>query len=594
MDGSTEALSSGFSVAAASKPPPGALSLLLRVHWTQLARRIRGIGRRSPFLLALIAGFLLGYLGTAYLLFYKALRFAGSFPGIGSILIERMLYLLFAFLFALLLLSNLVISYTNLFRNAETRFLVCLPIPRRVIFQWKLIESALLASWAFLFLVAPLLVAYGSLQRVQWHYYPLTALYMGLFIILPACAGAWLAVWVARYLDRRSFQIGTLIVVGALAALAAIYWRPQPVTDQELETRVLAVLDRLLSRTEFALFPFLPSYWMAAGIQRWAEGAARAGIFFGAVLLSYVLFFGFLISTRMGKAFYTGLAAVQSRGGFLDRWQWRRRWRSGRQSRRANRRRLSVLERLLFCVPGLPGDRRALILKDIRIFWRDTAQWAQTLVLFGLLTVYFLNLRHFSRQLTNPFWISVVSFLNLGACSLNLATLTTRFVYPQFSLEGKRLWIVGLAPLGLDRVIRTKFWMSVALSLAVTVGLVLLSCRMLALPWSQTIYHLVAVAVMALTLNGLATGLGVLYPDLHEDNPSRIVSGFGGTLCLALSFLYIVGGVLTLAVGAPWSLQGLGGTKWAAFCWGMFLGFSFLLGAGPMRLASRRLARFES
>ena len=148
--------------------------------------------------------------------------------------------------------------------------------------------------------------------------------------------------------------------------------------------------------------------------------------------------------------------------------------------------------------------------------------------------------------------------------------------------------------MGLDRVIRTKFWMSVALSLAVTVGLVLLSCRMLALPWSQTIYHLVAVAVMALTLNGLATGLGVLYPDLHEDNPSRIVSGFGGTLCLALSFLYIVGGVLTLAVGAPWSLQGLGGTKWAAFCWGMFLGFSFLLGAGPMRLASRRLARFES
>ena len=34
--------------------------------------------------------------------------------------------------------------------------------------------------------------------------------------------------------------------------------------------------------------------------------------------------------------------------------------------------------------------------------------------------------------------------------ALNLATLTTRFVYPQFSLEGKRLWIVGLSPLGLN------------------------------------------------------------------------------------------------------------------------------------------------
>ena len=87
------------------------------------------------------------------------------------------------------------------------------------------------------------------------------------------------------------------------------------------------------------------------------------------------------------------------------------------------------------------------------MFWRDTTQWAQSLVLFGLLGVYILNLRHFSQQLTNPFWLHLVWYLNLGACSLNLATLTTRFVYPQFSLEGKRLWIVGMAPLGLARVV---------------------------------------------------------------------------------------------------------------------------------------------
>ena len=93
------------------------------------------------------------------------------------------------------------------------------------------------------------------------------------------------------------------------------------------------------------------------------------------------------------------------------------------------------------------------------MFWRDTTQWAQSLMLFGLLAVYIFNLRHFSQQLTNPFWVHLVSFLNLGACALNLATLTTRFVYPQFSLEGRRLWIVGLAPLGLAGVVKTKFWL---------------------------------------------------------------------------------------------------------------------------------------
>ena len=86
-----------------------------------------------------------------------------------------------------------------------------------------------------------------------------------------------------------------------------------------------------------------------------------------------------------------------------------------------------------------------------RMFWRDTAQWGQSVMLFGLLGVYIINLRHFTHQLRSPFWINLVAYLNLTACALNLATLTTRFVYPQFSLEGQRLWIVGLAPLGLPR-----------------------------------------------------------------------------------------------------------------------------------------------
>ena len=95
-----------------------------------------------------------------------------------------------------------------------------------------------------------------------------------------------------------------------------------------------------------------------------------------------------------------------------------------------------------------PYDTLALLVKDARTFWRDTAQWGQTLVLLGLLGVYIINLRHFSEQLTNPFWVHLVCYLNLGACALNLATLTMRSVYPQFSMEGKRLWLIGLVPLG--------------------------------------------------------------------------------------------------------------------------------------------------
>src|SRR5439155_16619913 len=125
--------------------------------------------------------------------------------GLGSVLTERMMFLLFAFLFFLLLISNLIISYTNLFRNRETSFLLALPVSPQTIFRWKFLESVLLASWAFLFLIAPLLAAYGLNTRAAWHFYPVTLVLIALFIVLPAVGGAWLAVNLARYMDRRVF-----------------------------------------------------------------------------------------------------------------------------------------------------------------------------------------------------------------------------------------------------------------------------------------------------------------------------------------------------------------------------------------------------
>lgn len=581
---------SAAMTASRPEPIPGPLALLLRANLLQAWRKVLGVGRQSPLLTGLIALFLAGYATLAFTLFDRALRFAGSFPGLGPVLIERMVFLLFACLFGLLLVSNLIISYTNLFRNREVWFLLPQPIPPQVIFQWKFIESAVLASWAFLFLIAPLLTAYGLRQGAPWHFYPVTFVLIGLFIILPGVAGSYLAALTARFLDRRTFQIAALTIAAGAVLGSFLYFRPDVVSDEDLESRVLVVLDRLLMRTRFAQYPLLPSYWLSSGVQQWAEGAVAAAVFFGGVLLSNVLFLGGLMFTRMGTLFYNAASSVQSRASLFGGGAWQRLWSRGPGGFSYP---VSWLERLLGWIPGLPVDARALVLKDARSFWRDTSQWAQTLVLFGLLTVYFMNLRHFSQRLTNPFWIVIVSYLNLGACSLNLATLTTRFVYPQFSLEGKRLWIVGMAPLGLPRVMMTKFLMTTSISLAITGGLILMSCRMLQLALVPTVYHTLSVAVMALTLNGLATGTGVLYPNLKEDNPSRIVSGFGGTFCLVLSFLYIVASIILLAVGSPWSGHDPFRPATTAVCWGLWLAMSWVLGWLPMRLAMLHVRHFE-
>jgi ABC-2 type transport system permease protein len=120
-------------------------------------RRLLSVRQQSRLLTGVIGLFVAGYLVVSFGLFYQGLKFIAKFPGLGAVLTERLMYVLFAFLFALLLLSNLVIGYTNMFRNRETAFLLTLPVSAQTVFQWKFIESTVLASWAFVFLIAPLL-----------------------------------------------------------------------------------------------------------------------------------------------------------------------------------------------------------------------------------------------------------------------------------------------------------------------------------------------------------------------------------------------------------------------------------------------------
>ena len=189
--------------------PPNTVSpfrLLLEINALSLGRKVLALRQKSRLWVGVIGVFLVGYAVMAYALFHQGLQFLSRFPGLGGLLVERLIFLLFACLFGLLLLSNLIISYSNFFRNRESEFLLPLPIPPEVIFRWKFIESVLLASWAFLFLIAPLLLAYGRVSRVDWHFYPITGFLVTLFIVLPGVAGSGFSLLLARYLDRRLFQ----------------------------------------------------------------------------------------------------------------------------------------------------------------------------------------------------------------------------------------------------------------------------------------------------------------------------------------------------------------------------------------------------
>jgi ABC-2 type transport system permease protein len=166
--------------------------------------------------------------------------------------------------------------------------------------------------------------------------------------------------------------------------------------------------------------------------------------------------------------------------------------------------------------------------------------------------------------LFDDWWRPVVSLLNLTAVAMALATFTGRFVYPLLSLEGRRLWVLTLAPWSPTRVVTAKFTFALLVGLPVSVALVVLSGKMLALSYGIIAYQAGIITCMAIGFSAGALGLGARLADYNEDNPAKLVAGYGGTINLMASLIFsgllLVGAVFPLLPGSA----ALGPWRWAA------------------------------
>ena len=513
--------------------------LFFWLHWRSFMARFSTSRRESPLLIFVLAGFILGYLLFGFLLFRGGLEYLRKFPIIGTLLAERILFLIFGFFFVMLVVSNLIIGYTTLFKNRETQWFLSLPVRHRDVYRWKFIEALGVSSWALVFLSAPMLAAYGVVYNVEWHFYVQVALCYVPFVIIPAVLGSWMILFLVRVLARP--WVKNLMIAAGVCLLAFIIFTVKPVTEQEAAgVQESLVFPKLMRGTRAVMNAFLPSSWIAEAVRRGGQGLWEQGTFYFLLLLSYALF-GLLLAFDLAGRLYYGSwsAALSSRAERQQRKV---------EAKRQRSRRGGFLVWLETKIRPVSPSMVALVFKDIRIFWRDPAQWTQFMIFFGLLCIYVANLRNVAFEFKQPYWETLISYLNLAASALTLSTLTTRFVYPMFSLEGRRVWILGLAPLGLRRVVWQKFWMSFLVSAGITVILMIASAMMLNLPAWKVIYFAVTIALMSAALSGLSVGLGALFPNFKEENPSKIVSSFGGTLCLVLSFVYNTAVVALLAI----------------------------------------------
>ena len=470
--------------------------------------------------------------GALYGLFIEGFVFLES---IHAEVISLLFNAFFSALMIMLLFSTAILLYGNMYCSPEARLLLTLPVRAEAIFSHKFHEAMWFSSWGFILLGSPMLVAYGVVRGSPWTYYLLLLPFMVSFVVIPATLGGICCMSAVAWLGRlRVHALGILVAV-VCAGAAWLGW--SLIGSVAVVGGTSEWFETVLSRLSITEQKFLPSWWLSSGLIEAARDSKRPEARFAA-LSEAVKFLAVLVSNGMLLH-------------LLARWLARSCYRQGYSqlvgevpARR--QRQISWVDQALSAAGTARGrPLRLLLVKDLRLFRRDISQWSQFVIFFGLLGLYFFNLRSFNYNMA---YASMISFLNLAVAGLILSTFTTRFVYPMISLEGRRFWILGLLPVHRDQIVWSKFLFSFFGGLLPCCALLYLSDSMLGISRSLIWVHEICCVVLCMGLSGIAVGLGARMPDLRESSPAKIAAGFGGTLCLVLSSLFIMSVVVIAAI----------------------------------------------
>lgn len=495
--------------ATPARPKQPHLWTILVPKWQSMLAR----GRQDRSLLRVLVLGLIGLIfwAAVFGVSWRVVQYFRTVEEIGSLLAGKVLGLILLAFSGVLLLSNLVTALSTFFLAKDLDTLVAAPVDWLRVYLAKLAETLVHSSWMVALLVLPILTAYGVVYGGGWLFPFVAFASLAPFLVLPTVVGSAITlVLVNVFPARRTRDLLSLVALGAVGGIVLLLRiaRPEQLVRPEGFSNLVDFLVVLRAPTN----PFLPSEWASQAIMNWLLRVADPLPL--AVLWSTAAAFVVMGATLHRRLYLTGFSKAQEGAENFVR---------GRTMSR-------ILGRLL---AWLPPTRREFLLKDLRLFFRDTTQWSQLILLAVLLIVYIFNIRAlplFTGERVPFALITLVSFLNLGLSGFVLAAIAARFVFPSISLEGRQLWLLRSSPLDMRGMLWSKYWIGTlpllvlaVLITGVTNILLRASPFMLGLSLFTTIAFTIA-------LGAMAVGFGVLYPQFDTENAAQIPTSFGGLM----------------------------------------------------------------
>ena len=542
--------------------------LLIRLQLTQFKNRISAISFGNQFKAALAIGAVFVFLTFMYHAALRALLYLNNVAVIGPALVNKLVAMAFMMAFVMVIFSSLVTSFVSVFNGDEMEWLAHTPLKVSNVLGFKTLYSSFYASWmvalAFIpFLAAVTVVKDGGLSTIYW------ALAAGIPVCLIAGSiGVALSVTLMKVFPYRRTR-NTMVVTGVLlfTGVYIMFRLMQP--ERLVRPEGLEIVSRYLTYLNAPTVKWLPSWWASKGLF-----SAIAGNDLAAALEVSKLWLGAI-------ACFCTTVFIQSRlfsGGWMDTQVF------GRVNK-----------------PLLPdyahrNQLEACYRKDMKIFFRDTNQWPQLLIMGSLVLVYLFSINRL--PLDTVYLHAMFSYLNMGLIGFMLSAVALRFTFPLISLEGDTAWIVRSMPLPIGTYMTEKLLFG---SIPVVTLAVLLSVISNVLVKAELPIFTVSVCVaivMSITLSAMSFGFGALFPRFGITNIAQIESSGGGLLCIAGALCYLAVSMVLIALPMQNYYRGRFASShdpWSHYWWVvlLFLGISAVAATAPLILGWKKLEKIE-
>ncbi len=502
------------------------LANVMRPKWLTMLARVRqerARGGRGKMLV-------LGFVGLAFWLavfgvLYRVLSYFRGVEEIGPLLAGKLLGLTMLSFLAILLLSNIITALSSYFLAKDLDLLVSAPVDWLHIYLAKLGETMLHSSWMVALMAVPILTAYGVIYDGGWLFAPYAIVVLAPTLIIPATIGSAVTlILVNVFPARRTRDLLSVITIAAAGILVLLFRiiRPEQLARPEGFRNLLDFITVLRTPTS----PLLPSEWATNGIMGYLVGPFD-GL---SVIMLWTTCAAFLV---LGAALHYRLypAGFTKAQEGADRFVHSQIWRVL----------LTPVTRFLSVA------KREFIIKDIKLFFRDTTQWSQLILLAVLVVIYLFNIKAlplFSGERVPFFFVTLISFLNLGLAGFVLASIAARFIFPAISLEGRQMWLLRSSPLDLRALMWAKYWMGTIPLLILALLITVLTNVLLKTTMFMMVVSVGTIIVLTLAIGAMALGFGALYPQFETENAAQIPTSFGGLVfmmtTIALLALVIV------------------------------------------------------